>query len=176
LGFVGSLTEQKGWRIAVEAVTHLAAAGRHVRLFLAGSGPDESAVREAVRRAPDLLKYIGRVPDARAAAMPTMDALAVMSVHEGLPMVIIEAMSLGIPVLATGVGGIPEAVLDGVTGRLLPRDARALANAVAQLMDDPATLARLSSASITRFGEHFDIRHIVSLYDRVYKGEQLDGR
>jgi glycosyltransferase involved in cell wall biosynthesis len=168
VGFVGSLTERKGWRVAAEAVARLAAAGRPIRLVLAGHGPDEAAVREEARRAPDRIEYVGWTPDPRGTVMPRFDALAVMSVHEGLPMVIIEAMSLGIPSLATAVGGVPEAVTDGENGRLLPREAAALAAALEQLMADRQQLARLSEGSVRRFAERFDVRRIMDCYDRAY--------
>jgi glycosyltransferase involved in cell wall biosynthesis len=174
LGFVGSLTERKGWRIAAEAVERLAARGRPARLVLAGNGPDEAAVRDEARRAPDRIEYVGWTPDPRGTVMPRLDALAVMSVHEGLPMVIVEAMSLGIPVLATAVGGVPEAVADGETGLLLPRDAAALAEAVERLMTDRPLLARLSEGGVRRFADGFDIRRIVDRYNAVYGEDGLD--
>jgi glycosyltransferase involved in cell wall biosynthesis len=80
-----------------------------------------------------LLGYRTDVRDLLAAA----DLFVLASAFEGLPVSIMEAMSAGLPVVATAVGGVPEAVEDGVTGLLVPpRDAAALADALVSLADD----------------------------------------
>ncbi len=168
VGHVGSLTARKGWQIAAEAVRRVAAAGDPVRLVIAGDGEDREAVQAFVRDHPTLAEYVGFLPDPRIDLMPRLDLLAVMSVMEGLPMNIVEAMSAGVPVAATRAGGIPEAVADQRTGALIERTPEALAAIIRALIADPARLARWSRAARERFASHFDISRIVAAYEHVY--------
>ena len=103
--------------------------------------------------------------------MPRLDVLSMMTVAEGLPMSIIEAMAVGLPVVATAVGGIPEMVADGRTGMLIERSVDALAAAIERLMADRSLLATFSENSVSRFREEFDIRYAVEQYDRVYNAD-----
>ena len=82
-------------------------------------------------------------------------------------MTIIEALSVGLPILATPVGGIPEAVQDGVNGRLIPRNVEALTKSILRLYNDPAEQARLGTESRRVFCEKFEISKMVELYDAV---------
>ncbi|MFT5239994.1 MAG: glycosyltransferase involved in cell wall biosynthesis, partial [Kiritimatiellia bacterium] len=97
-----------------------------------------------------------------------LDVLTAMSVQEGLPMSIIEAMSVGVPVVATAVGGIPEAVTEGVTGHLISRDSTSLAAILTAFYDDPQTLQRMSLAGRQIFLDRFEINKILDAYDVVY--------
>ncbi len=90
---------------------------------------------------------------------------------EGLPLVVLEAMAAGVPVVATSVGGTPEAVVDGETGLLVPpRDVDALAGAIDALLSDPERAQRLGAAGRRRARERFDAdaaaQRVVGLYDR----------
>jgi glycosyltransferase involved in cell wall biosynthesis len=92
-----------------------------------------------------------------------------MSVHEGLPMTLIEAMSVGLPVVATEVGGIPEAVTHDKTGLLVPRESKALADALRTLLKSPDKWRSISVAAREEFRSRFELRHIVEEYDAVYR-------
>ncbi|MBA3327158.1 MAG: glycosyltransferase [Solirubrobacterales bacterium] len=108
-----------------------------------------------------------RVPDLIGA----LDALCMSSVpnSEGIPTVILEAMTAGIPVVATDVGAVSEVVMDGVTGRVVPaRDGRALSDARARLADDAALRARLVAAGRERVHTHFSLERLVDLYAHSY--------
>ncbi len=79
--------------------------------------------------------------------------------RDGIPNVILEAMAVGKPVISTTVSGIPEAVADGVTGRLVePADAGGLAGAMADLLDSHATRSQMGSAGRERIEDLFDVR------------------
>jgi glycosyltransferase involved in cell wall biosynthesis len=173
VGHVGSLTEHKGWRILAEAVRKMRESGRRVHLIIAGSGPDKEAVATFAAAHSEFVEFLGHVPRPQETVMPRLDVLAVMSVQEGLPMSLIEALSAGIPVLATNVGGIPEAVIDSVNGRLLPRSAGALAGALCELYDDRNKLAAMSAGALRTFEDRFAIEHVVQAYDRVYQNSLL---
>jgi len=96
------------------------------------------------------------------------------SLSEGLSNVLLESMATGIPVIATGVGGNPEAVEDGVTGLLVPpRDPAALARAVQRILHNRELAARLGHAGRQRVIERFAIDNVIrqteQLYERLLK-------
>ena len=176
VGHVGSLTEHKGWRIAAEAVKQVRESGRRIHLIIAGAGPDKDAVAAFAAAHSEFVEFLGHVQRPQETVMPRLDALALMSVQEGLPMSLIEALSAGIPVLATKAGGIPEAISDGCNGRLLPRSAGALAGALCELYDDRDKLAAISAGALHTFEERFAIEHVVQAYNRVYQKTLLRDR
>jgi glycosyltransferase involved in cell wall biosynthesis len=100
-----------------------------------------------------------------AALLSSAQALVAPSVptrsgkREGIPVVLMEAMSAGLPVVASRLSGIPELVEDGVSGLLVPPgDAAALADALRRLNDDPSLRRRLGSAGREKVLEEFDVR------------------
>lgn len=153
----------------VKGVEHLVRAMAdvpRVTLALAGVGSLEAPLRSlaAALGLGDRVRFLGWVPDAvpvlRAATVVALPSLA-----EGLPLVALEAMALGRPVVATAVGGTPEAVEDGVTGRLVPpADPAALAAALRALLDDPAKAAALGAAGRRRVDERFGIARMGAAY------------
>jgi glycosyltransferase involved in cell wall biosynthesis len=91
------------------------------------------------------------------------------SLHEGLSNSVLESMAAGVPVVATNIGGIPEAVADGVTGLLVPpRDAGALSQAIGALLADPERAARLGQAGRQRVVERFSNEQMVRRTERFY--------
>jgi glycosyltransferase involved in cell wall biosynthesis len=98
-----------------------------------------------------------------------MDIVVLPSLSEGLPMVALEAMSLGRPIVATQVGGIPEIVVDGVTGVLVPPgDHRALATAIGSLLSDTERARALGHAGQTRVQGLFAVESMVAGYLALY--------
>lgn len=137
-----------------------------------GDGPARPMLETEIRRlgldgAVELAGECCDVPERLAGA----DVFVLSSSQEGLPLSILEAMAAGLPVVATAVGGIPELVVDGQTGFLVPRgDAEALAAALARLIDDRALRRRLGTAGRARAEALFDLpsfhRAHVELYSR----------
>ena len=84
-------------------------------------------------------------------------------------MAIIEALSMGVPVIATPVGGVPEAVVHGQNGLLVERSAEALTEALTSLVADPDKLRELSANARRAFEERFEISRVVSMYDEIYR-------
>jgi glycosyltransferase involved in cell wall biosynthesis len=169
VGHVGSITERKGWRLAADAVLQLRAAGLKIRLIIAGSGLEEEQAIAVAKESGGGIEFLGHVHQPRSNLLPRLHALCVMSRHEGLPMTIIEAMSAGVPVVATSVGGIPEAVTDEETGFLVPRTLDALANKLRQLYSSPEIWRTTSRRARERFEQRFEISHIVKQYDSIYR-------
>ena len=172
VGHVGSISDRKGWRITAEAVKRIAKSGKRIRLIMAGCGPEDDAAKEFADAHSNCVEFVGFVSNPNETLMPRLDVLSMMSVHEGLPMSIIEAMAVGLPVVATDVGGISEAVTDGQTGILIPRSVDALADAIEMLMTSPNVLATLSVNSVKCFTEQFEISHVIRQYHEVYNKNQ----
>jgi glycosyltransferase involved in cell wall biosynthesis len=187
---IGTLHEVKGQAILLEACRLLQAQGRAIRCRLIGAGPDEASLRDQVSAAGlvDIVRFDGQRTRAEViAALGEVDLLAAPSVHasdgkrEGIPVVLMEAMSCGLPVVASRLSGIPELVDDEVDGLLVPPgDAPALAAAIARVMDDAELRARLGAAARAKVLREFDLttnaRRVVSLIDRSMPQPITEGR
>jgi glycosyltransferase involved in cell wall biosynthesis/peptidoglycan/xylan/chitin deacetylase (PgdA/CDA1 family) len=163
---VGTLHEVKGQAHLVEACRLLAAGGVDVACRLIGDGPDRRRLQRAVAEA----GLTGRVELAGArtraevaAELTAADVLVAPSVptrrgrREGIPVVLMEAMSSGLAVVASDLSGIPELVDDGASGLLVPPgNAHALAAALRALAGDPALRGRLGARGRERVLEEFD--------------------
>jgi len=151
---VGRLAEVKRVDLQVEAVARLDG----VRLVIVGDGPEREPL-ERLASQPDVserVTFTGALPhDQALLAIRAADVLVLSSHTEGLSHVLIEAMQLGTPCVATNVGGNPEVITDGVDGLLVPpRDADALAATIRDLRDHPArrrALAEAALKSVERF-------------------------
>jgi glycosyltransferase involved in cell wall biosynthesis len=165
---IGSLIPQKGWELAAQAIVVAAKQGIPCRMIIAGAGPGESIARKMARDNPGIIEYQGFVADPRRTLMPEIDILVLLSSQEGLPMSIIEAMSVGLPVIATSVGGIPEAVIDGKTGFLIDRQSSQLIAILKKLIDDREKLRYLSNEATNMFHLKFEMKQIIGLYHAIY--------
>ncbi len=164
---VGTLHEVKGQAVLVEAVAALAAAGVDVRCRLVGDGPDRAMLERlvAARNLSDRVTFEGRRTHAQV--LEIMAAAAVVAApsvrardgkREGIPVVLMEAMALGRPVVASRLSGIPELVRDGENGLLAaPGDPADLATALRRLADDPALGERLGRAARATIVDDFDL-------------------
>lgn len=170
VGHVGSIIPAKGWRIVVKAARKLRDAGVSINVVLAGRGSDAEQARELAESSGGWLSYKGFVANPRETVMKKLDALVLMSEQEGLPMAIIEALSIGLPVIATPVGGVPEALTDGKTGFLIPRSTDELVKVLGRLADDRELLRALSDQARLDFEERFEVSKVVARYHSVYEG------
>jgi len=156
LGFVGRLTSEKGFLMAVAAFAEarrLAGAKAEIELHVYGDGPLLEVFRRSVaRRHLSGVHFYGRArPEDVLQILAGLDALLLTSREEGLPYVLLEAMTVGCPVLATAVGGIPEVIEDGRTGFLVaPGDVAAAAQAILALARDPEHAAGIGEAARRR--------------------------
>src|SRR5213078_1005000 len=139
IGTVGRIAVEKNHALLVKAIAPLV--GPRTRLIIAGDGQLLPAVTEltgSLGVAPfvHLLGARGDVPD----ILNALDTFVLSSDLEGLPLVVLEAMATGLPVVSTRVGGVPNVLDEGQTGFLVPAgDEPALRDRVAQLRTDPAT-------------------------------------
>ncbi len=167
---VANLRPQKDHEVLIEASARVVARDPRAVFLLAGTGPlRERVARRVAGLRLDAVRFLGAVPNA-ARLIAAADLLVLSSSYEGLPVVVMEALAAGVPVVSTGVGGVPDLVQDGRNGYLTPPgDPGALAEAILRAMrpEDHARLrdGALNSADlvdISRTGEWFD-----RLYDDV---------
>lgn len=137
--FVGHLHKEKGIFDLVEAIKLLRDGGREVQVQMIGAGVDGALLRETVSSAglDPFFEFIGYLSDpGELANRLALSKLFVLPSHtEGMPRAMVEAMSLGVPVLVTKVGGIPYIIKNGVNGWIVePRDPKALACCIAEVL------------------------------------------
>jgi len=154
---VGRLIEKKGFHVLLDAAARLRAQGRCFRCVIVGSGPQEGVLRaQATRLALDgAVEWRGGLPQEEVVRLfGEADAFALPCVRDkqgdqdGIPVVLMEAMARGTPVVATSISGLPELIVDGVSGLLAhPNDPAALAECLVRLMDHPALAQRLAHAA-----------------------------
>jgi glycosyltransferase involved in cell wall biosynthesis len=163
----GRMTPQKGWDVLLEAAARLARARDDIFWLLAGNGPLYPAL---TRRAGELGVqgcFVGARAD-MADLFGCADLVVLASRSEGLPFALLEAMALGKPVVATRVGGVPEVVDDGRSGRLVPpEDPAALATAVAAVLDAPDATA-MGARGRARVQTAFTLDAMIRGLERVY--------
>jgi glycosyltransferase involved in cell wall biosynthesis len=172
VGHVGSINAAKGWQILVDAARQLRNRGLPIQVVLAGWGAEAEQARQLAKENSDWVSFRGFVARPREAVMKDLDALVLMSEQEGLPMAIVEAFSVAVPVVATAVGGVPEAVTDGRNGFLVPRSAEALARVLERLILNPGLHAAVAAQARREFEGTFEISKIVAQYHSVYVTEK----
>jgi glycosyltransferase involved in cell wall biosynthesis len=170
---VGRLTVMKGHRYLLDAVPGLARLVPDVAVVVLGTGhlQAELAAQAEALGVADRVHLAGHRPDARM-LLDAADVFVLPSRHEGMPLVLLEAMDAGLPVVATRVIGSEEVVVDGETGLLVrPRDPAALEAALARLLADDDLRERYGRAGRARFVEGFTSARMaadtLAVYDRV---------
>ena len=166
------LRSLKGHAILIEAMRDLPDT---VAVF-AGDGPEREALAAQSTAAgiEDRVRFLGHRPDIPALVVAA-DVVVLPSLAEGLPLAILEAFALGRPVVAAAVGGVPELIEDGVTGRLVrPGDPVALAVAIRSVLDNRAVAGRMGAAAAARYASDFTAERMVAettaLYDDLLEG------
>jgi glycosyltransferase involved in cell wall biosynthesis len=174
LVYIGRLSTEKGIDVLLRALPLIRATSATVRLVLAGTGPQEAELQRQVREM-ELMQEVhfsgAFDQDDLADILCEADIVVLPSLVEGMPLVLIEAMAYGRPVVATAVGGIPELVHDGITGRLVqPNDPEDLATALSELIDDSDQRIAMGAAGRQLFldGPHTEAAFISS-YLAVYE-------
>lgn len=173
---VGNLYPVKGHAVLLDALASLRDRAGW-RLALAGRGEEEPRLRAQASAAGiaeriHLLGFRDDVADLLAAG----DLFVMPSLSEGLPLALVEAMSFGLPVVVSRVGGVPEVVTNDVEGLLVPpSDPAALAAAIRALLDDPARRRRQGDAARTRALRDYAIGTMADRYERLYRGSVAAG-
>jgi glycosyltransferase involved in cell wall biosynthesis len=178
IGVVARMVPVKDLGLLLDAAALVAREVPHARLVMVGDGPERAALERRAAE-PDLsgrVSFLGHVTPARP-LLAGFDVLALSSESEGLPISVLEAMAAGVPVVATAVGGLPEALQDGVSGFLVQRtgdraaSAAALAARLTAVLSDAALRARMGKAGKRRVMEDFSseaaARSMIAIYERT---------
>lgn len=168
---IGALVDHKGQRYLLDALPLAMRRIPDLHLVILGEGELRRPLEQQVQRLH--LERAVRMPGFRSdvlALARSADLFVMSSVTEGLGSTVLDAMAMGLAVVGTRAGGIPEAVVDGETGLLVPvADPPALADAIVSLMNDPARRARFGDAGRQRVARHFTVDHLVERTFAVYQ-------
>jgi glycosyltransferase involved in cell wall biosynthesis len=169
--FVGRWTPLKGLRVLFGALEDVRRVQQDISLIVIGDGPDRPWVESEARRIGGIELLGFRSQSEVASALIGADALVLPSFAEGLPVVIMEALAAGCPVIATRVAGVGELVEDKVCGLLVaPGDQDGLTNAILELAEKPELRRRMGEVGQTRVRENFDSKleaaKLLSLFGR----------
>ncbi len=171
IGWVGRMVPIKGLPILLKAVALMTTPQLKPSLLLVGDGPERLGL-EALAKSlgiSDRVHFTGHVQDPRL-YIEQMDVLALPSLHEGIPLVLLEAFELGIPIAAAAVGGIPEIIGDSEGALLItshrPQD---WADFLAKLLADHDKLARFCANGQILLREKFTIGQMVNSYTELYR-------
>ena len=169
VGTVGALAPHKAQAFLLRAAKKLAQERDDIRYIIVGEGELEAELKALARSmgVDDIVTFAGFRRDI-GAVFAAMDVFVLSSVAEGLCTSILDAMASGVPVVATNVGGVPEIVVDGTCGLLVPpADPEALAQAINRLLDDPGLRGRLARGGRERV-QRFTIDRTVEETERLY--------
>ncbi|MBI3828178.1 MAG: glycosyltransferase family 4 protein [Planctomycetes bacterium] len=174
VGMVARLAPQKGVRPFLEAAAQVVRARPDAIFVLAGGGPLEEEARAraaALGLTAGQFRFLGHVEDAER-LYPAFDVLALSSLYEGLPYVLLEAMARGVPVVATDVQGSRDVIEHGVSGLLArPGNAADLAAKLSALLGDRSQREKLSGAALARVRERFSLEQFAAGHRKLYRGE-----
>lgn len=171
IGTVARLSPEKGIDTLLDAAKIVVTSYPSARFVIAGTGPLERELAQKVRdlRLENCVRMVGFV-DNVPGLFSGLDLYVLPSDTEGIPLALLEAMAAGLPVVATRVGGVPEVVVDGVTGFLVPpRQPKALAQAIVRLLVDPDLAKSMGASGRERAESMFDARVTAERTVQVYR-------
>jgi len=171
IGGVGRLVSQKNFAFFLEVAASIAPRYPCVIFVIAGSGPLESALREQAHRREisERVRFLGHVTD-RTSLYHAMDALLMPSDFEGTPMALLEAMTSGLPVVASSVDGIAEVCTQGEDALLVPcRDLLGFVTAMEQVITRPELRACLARNARRTILTRYEIRNLVRRIEAIYE-------
>jgi glycosyltransferase involved in cell wall biosynthesis len=171
VGTAGPLEAVKGIPFFLGAAQKVIAVNKNVQFLVSGAGPEEANLRrlardlgiaEQVTFAPNLVDLF--------TSLSAMDIFCLPSLRQGLGTIMLEAMALGRPVIATGVGGVYSAVRDNETGLVVPpSDSRRLAERILELLEDPLRARALADAGRRQVLEEFSVQRMVKETAELYR-------
>lgn len=167
---VARLTAQKDHATLIRALPHVLTRHPSTMLLLAGSGEERETLTELAANLglTAHVLFLGQRADI-AELFETSDLFVLPSLFEGLPLAVLEAMSLGTPVVATRIGGTLEALGADHPFFATPGDARSLADAILLALADPVRLAEVATTARARFEQHFSVDRMAAETGAIYR-------
>jgi len=170
LGTAGRLIALKGIEYLLRAAAALQPEFPGLRVEIAGAGPQRAKLEESVARLglAGRVEFLGWVDDIHR-VLPRWDVFVMPSLEEGFPISALDAMAAGLPVIASSVGGIPELVVDGETGWLIPpADVEALVFRLRPMLRNPEQRRSMGAAAQARVRDHFNLAQMAENFSRLY--------
>ena len=167
---VGRLNPQKNFALFLDIAAQLAPRFPGLHFILAGDGPEEKMLREkaAALGIADRVTFSGYVADTRLVYLAA-DVLLMPSRYEGLPMTLLEAMAMGLPVVASQLDGIAEVIGDGREGFLVPSDDASLfVERTAALLQDVELSSRIAQNARAKIEASFSVERMTSAVEEIY--------
>lgn len=171
VGSAGPLEVSKGLPFFLEAARLVIDSGHDVEFLIAGTGPEEHRLRSLVRqhKLTDHVTFVTNLQDFTA-SLRAMDLFCLPSLAQGLGTVMLEAMALARPVIATGVGGSGAVVKDGETGLIVPpSNPEKLAERIIELLSDPIRARSIGNTARKLVSQKFDTEQMVMRTAAVYR-------
>lgn len=167
---VGRLNPQKNFSLFLDIAAELAPGFPELRFLLAGEGPEESVLHEKAHALglADRIVFAGYVADTRQ-VYAAADILLMPSRFEGLPMTLLEAMAMGLPVVASKLDGIAEVIEDGHEGFLIKsNDTQGFVNRCSALLENLAKSSELAANARAKIESHFSVERMTSAVEAIY--------
>ena len=177
VGTAGPLEAVKGFPFFLAAAARVLATGHEVEFLIAGAGPEESNLRRLTRELGinDKVTFVPNLLDFDD-ALAAMDVFVLPSLQQGIGTIMLDAMAMGRPVIATRVGGVYCAVHDNETGLLVPpSNSQALANRIVELLEDRAKARSIGSAARNLVEREFAVAGMIDQTAAIYR-QVLDGQ
>lgn len=171
VGSIGRLVYQKGFQYFVEAAKQLYSKNNKIRFVIVGDGPEKKNLKKMVKVSgiSKVFMFTGQRFDIPQ-LLAMYDIFVLPSVLEGLPRVVIEAMAMEKPIVATDINGVREQLIHDRTGLIVPpRDPEALAEAIIHLINDKKKANNLGRKARKSAKERFDLKQTVSNIERLYE-------
>ncbi|MEI6072121.1 MAG: glycosyltransferase [Verrucomicrobiae bacterium] len=166
---VGRLNPQKNFTLFLEVAAVVSKLHPDAVFLLAGEGPEEELLRRCGTGLGERLVFSGCLADIRPVYLAA-DVLLMPSLFEGLPMTLLEAMAMEVPVVASALDGIAEVVEDGTDGFLVPSgDCGLFADRVCRLLGDPALAARTGRAASKKIATRFSATRMCAQVEGIYR-------
>ncbi len=171
VGAIGRISPEKGFDVLARAVAHVLKKTKEIGFVHYGDGPLRRSLSDCIVKTgtADHFRLMG-FSHAIEDILPALDLVVVPSFTEGLPNVVLEAFAAGVPVIGTRVGGIPEVLEDGVSGRLVPPgDAVALSNQIIDLAATASRRAEMGEAGRQRVRSEYSFSSQADQYEDLFR-------
>ena len=169
IGTLGHLSEKKGQRVFLQAVKILLERGLDAEFVILGDGPDRTALRGLADEL-HVTKRVTFTPQTVSGQLTQLDILVEPSLQEGLGMSVMQAMAMGVPVVATGVGGLYDLIEDGVTGVMVPANSPAsLADAIWRLLHNSGERTEMAKQAREIIEREFSATHVAQQLAEYYE-------